>query len=132
MLGWLTSVVLAARAYGVAVIDGFYADFNNRDGFAFECAQTRMLGMDGKSLIHPNQVDACNATFTPSAEELGWARSIVTAFESDGGNRDIAALGGRTVEKLHLRLARRMIATARIAEEHARIASADGVGSGES
>lgn len=118
MVPWLSTCVLAARAHGLSVIDGTYNDFDNTQGFAIECAQARMLGMDGKSLIHPNQVDICNATFTPSAEEIAWAESILAAFDKpENAGAHVVAIGGRTVERMHARIARRMLATARVAGE---------------
>ncbi|MCW5696395.1 MAG: CoA ester lyase [Bauldia sp.] len=117
MLSWLTTCLLAARAYGISIVDGIYNDFNNAAGFAAECAQARMLGMDGKSLIHPNQVEVCNTTFTPTAEELAWAQSILAAFDRpENAGKQVVAISGRTVERLHARLARRMVATAHAAE----------------
>jgi len=123
MLPWLSTCVLTARAYELAVIDGIYNDFNDADGFAAECAQARMLGMDGKSVIHPNQVGPCNQSFTPSSEEVAWAQSILAAFDRAGaGTRDAVTVNGRVVERLHARIARRMLATARVAAEPAQIA----------
>jgi citrate lyase subunit beta/citryl-CoA lyase len=118
MIPWLSTCVLAARAYDLAVIDGIYNDFNDAEGFAAECAQARMLGMDGKSVIHPNQVAPCNATFTPTSEELAWARSVLAAFDQPANaGQDVVSVNGRTVERLHARIARRMLATARAAQE---------------
>lgn len=113
LIPWLTTCVLAARAFDLAVIDGVYNDFNDRDGFLAECGQGRVLGMDGKSLIHPNQVDACNDAFSPSGEELAWARAVLAAFDlPENAGKGAIAVGGRMVEKLHARIAERMIATA--------------------
>lgn len=113
MVPWLSQCVLAARAYGLSVIDGMFNDFNDTEGFAAECAQARMLGMDGKSLIHPNQVVPCNGIFTPSSEELAWAKGIVAAFELPANQgKDVISVNGRTIEKLHLRIAQRMLAIA--------------------
>jgi citrate lyase subunit beta/citryl-CoA lyase len=118
VLPWLSTIVLAARAYDLAVIDGVFNDFTDVDGFAAECGQARMLGMDGKSLIHPNQVEPCNAVFHPTAEELAWANSILTAFDrSENAGKTVVTVGGRNAERLHARLARRIVATARAAEE---------------
>lgn len=112
MIPWLSTCVLAARAYDIAIIDGIYNDFNDAEGFAQECAQARMLGMDGKCVIHPNQVGPCNATFTPSTEEVAWAQAILAAFDSPGSNgKDAVSVNGRMVERLHARIARRMLAT---------------------
>ena len=67
MLPWLTTCVLAAREYGIDILDGVYNDISNAEGFAQECAQARDLGFDGKTLIHPNQIEPCNAAFSPNA-----------------------------------------------------------------
>jgi len=118
MIPWLTTCVLAARANDLAVIDGIYRDFNDSDGFAVECAQARMLGMDGKSLIHPNQVSACNSVFTPSADEIAWARGVLAAFDTpENADAHSVSVDGRIVERLHARIARRMMATAKAARE---------------
>jgi hypothetical protein len=77
----ITHCILAARAHGIEILDGPYSDFSNTDGFALECAQARDLGFDGKTLIHPGQIVACNAIFTPPAEEVAHARKIIAAFE---------------------------------------------------
>ena len=118
MVPWLSTCVLAARANDLAVIDGSFNDFNDGAGFAAECTQARMLGMDGKSLIHPKQVDPCNAAFTPSAEEVSWARGIVAAFD-DPVNAGLGVIShnGRQVERVHARIARRMLALAEAAGE---------------
>jgi len=70
MLTWLTSCVLAAREYGIDILDGVYNDISNAEGFAQECAQARDFGFDGKTLIHPNQIDPCNAAFSPAPDEV--------------------------------------------------------------
>jgi citrate lyase subunit beta/citryl-CoA lyase len=114
MLSWLSTCVLAARAFDLAVIDGVYNDYNDAAGFKAECEQGRLLGMDGKSLIHPNQVAACNEVFSPSAEEINWARAVVAAFDKpENAGKGAIALNGRMIERLHMRIAQRMIATAR-------------------
>lgn len=117
MIPWLSTCVLAARAHELAVIDGVYNDFKDMEGFAAECAQARMLGMDGKSVIHPNQVAPCNTIFTPSSEETAWARSVLAAFDQpSNAGQEVVSVGGRNVEKLHARIARRMLATAKTAK----------------
>lgn len=113
MLPMITQIVLAARAHGLAVLDGPYSDIGNVDGFAQECAQARDLGFDGKTLIHPGQIDACNAAFTPPAEEVEQARRIITAFERpENQGRGAIQLDGRMVERLHAEIARKTIAVA--------------------
>jgi citrate lyase subunit beta / citryl-CoA lyase len=113
MIPMITHCVLAARAHGIEILDGPYSDIGNVDGFAAECAQARDLGFDGKTLIHPSHIDACNAIFTPPAEEVAEARRIVAAFERpENASRGAIQLDGRMVERLHAEIARRTIAIA--------------------
>jgi citrate lyase subunit beta/citryl-CoA lyase len=102
MLPWLMTCVAAARAHGIDIIDGVYNDLQNAEGFVQECVQARDLGFDGKTLIHPNQVEPCNAAFSPSAEEI--------AQENQG--KGVIQLDGRMVERLHAEMARRTMAIA--------------------
>ena len=81
MIPMFPHCILAARAHGLEILDGPYNDISNIEGFAVECAQGRDLGFDGKTLIHPSQIEACNAIFTPPAEEVEQARKIIAAFE---------------------------------------------------
>ena len=113
MLSMMTHCILAARAYGLEILDGPYSDFSNVDGFAQECTQARDLGFDGKTLIHPGQIAACNAIFTPPAEEVVQARKIIAAFERpENASRGAISLDGQMVERLHAEMARRTIAIA--------------------
>jgi citrate lyase subunit beta / citryl-CoA lyase len=113
MLPMITHCILATRAYGLEILDGPYSDFSNIDGFGQECTQGRDLGFDGKTLIHPGQIDACNAIFTPPAEEVAQARKIIAAFEQpQNASRGAIQLDGRMVERLHADMARRTIAIA--------------------
>ncbi len=113
MIPMITHCVLAAHAHGLEMLDGPYSDFSNAAGFAEECAQGRDLGFDGKTLIHPSQIEACNAVFTPPAEEVAEARKIVAAFElPENATRGAIQLDGRMVERLHADMARRTIAIA--------------------
>ncbi len=113
MLPLITHCILATRAYGLEILDGPYSDLSNVDGFAQECAQGRDLGFDGKTLIHPGQIEACNAIFTPPAEEVDRARKIIAAFElPDNASRGAIRLDGQMVERLHADMARRTIAIA--------------------
>ena len=84
MIPMITHCILAARAHGLEILDGPYSDIANIDGFAAECAQGRDLGFDGKTLIHPSHIEACNAIFTPPAEEVAQARKIIAAFDAAG------------------------------------------------
>jgi len=113
MLPWLTTAILAARAYGLDVIDGVYNDFRNTDGFEAECAEARDLGMDGKTLIHPTQIDTANAAFAPSEAETEDARKIIAAFElPENKGKGAISLDGRMVELLHAEMAKRTVALA--------------------
>ncbi|MCC6891054.1 MAG: CoA ester lyase [Hyphomicrobiales bacterium] len=113
MLPLLALAVAAARAHGIDILDGPFNDLDDADGFAAECAQARDLGFDGKTLIHPNQIAACNAAFTPSAEEIVQARAVLSAFERpENRGRGVIALEGRMVERLHAEIARRTVAIA--------------------
>jgi citrate lyase subunit beta/citryl-CoA lyase len=113
MIPMITHCILAAHARGLEMLDGPYSDFSNKEGFAEECAQGRDLGFDGKTLIHPSQIEACNTVFTPPAEEVAEARRIVEAFDSpENAARGAIQLDGRMVERLHADMAKRTIAIA--------------------
>ena len=113
MIPMITYCILATRAHGLEILDGPYSDFSNVDGFALECAQARDLGFDGKTLIHPGQIVACNAIFTPPAEEVAHARRIIAAFDlPENASRGAIQLDGQMVERLHAEMARRTIAIA--------------------
>jgi citrate lyase subunit beta/citryl-CoA lyase len=113
MIPMITHCILAARAHGLEILDGPYGDIGNIDGFAAECAQGRDLGFDGKTLIHPSHIGACNAIFTPPPEEVAEARKIIAAFDLPGNaSRGAIQLDGRMVERLHADMARRTIAIA--------------------
>lgn len=111
MLPWLTSAILAARAYGIDILDGVYNDLKNEDGFKAECEQGRDLGFDGKTLIHPGQVATANAVFAPDAAELAQAQAIIAAFaQPENQGKGAIQLGGRMVELLHAEMAKRVVA----------------------
>jgi citrate lyase subunit beta/citryl-CoA lyase len=113
MLPWLMTCVAAARAHGVEIIDGVYNDLGNQEGFAQECAQARDLGFDGKTLIHPNQIEPCNTTFSPDDAEVAQAKKIIAAFDlPENQGKGVVALDGRMVERLHADMARRTVAIA--------------------
>jgi citrate lyase subunit beta / citryl-CoA lyase len=113
MLPLITHCILATRAHGLEILDGPYSDFSNFDGFGQECTQARDLGFDGKTLIHPGQIEACNAIFTPPAEEIALARKIIAAFDlPENAARGAIQLDGQMVERLHADIARRTIAMA--------------------
>jgi citrate lyase subunit beta/citryl-CoA lyase len=109
----LSLSVLAARANGIAVIDGVYNDIANAEGFKATCEQARAFGFDGKTLIHPTQVEPCNAVFAPSAAEVEDARKLIAAFElPENKGKGAIKLDGRMVELLHAEIARRTVAMA--------------------
>ena len=113
MLPWLMNCVAAARAYGLDILDGVYNDLGNAEGFAEECRQARDLGFDGKTLIHPRQIEPCNEAFSPSPEEVAMARKMIAAFEEPGNeNKGVIQIDGRMVERLHAEMARRTVAIA--------------------
>jgi citrate lyase subunit beta/citryl-CoA lyase len=119
-LYWLSATVTAARAYGVDVLDGVYNNFKDLDGFRRECVQGRRLGMDGKTLIHPDQVAGANEVFSPSAAELAWARKIIAAFEQpEHKGKGAITVDGRMVELLHVETARRTVHIAEAIERGA-------------
>ena len=105
--------VLAARANGIAVIDGVYNDIQNEAGFETTCEQARAFGFDGKTLIHPSQVEPCNAVFAPSPAEVDAARKLIAAFElPENQGKGAIKLDGRMVELLHADIARSTVAMA--------------------
>jgi citrate lyase subunit beta/citryl-CoA lyase len=103
----LQLAVLAARATGKAIIDGVYNDVKNLDGFLAECQQGRELGFDGKTLIHPGQVDGANAAFSPSEQAVEDARGILAAW--DARETGVVTYNGRMIENLHVDSARRTL-----------------------
>jgi citrate lyase subunit beta/citryl-CoA lyase len=113
MLPWLATCILAARAYGIAILDGVYNDLSNAEGFLSECEQGRDFGFDGKTLIHPNQVEPCNAVFSPSEDEVAQARKIIAAFDQpENKGKGVVSLDGRMVERMHADIARKVVAVA--------------------
>ncbi len=110
LLTALSMAVLAARAAGVAILDGVYNDVRDSQGFAAECGQGRDLGFDGKTLIHPSQVQVANTTFAPSEEQVQEALGILQAWR-EGGARGVVTHDGRMVEALHVQIAEQVLAT---------------------
>ena len=105
----LHTVLLAARAAGKAVVDGVYNDVKDTEGFLAECQQGREMGFDGKTLIHPGQVEGANTAFAPSEKAVEDARGILQAWE-DGAGSGVVTYHGRMVENLHVESARRTLA----------------------
>ncbi len=108
LLAGLGLCLLAARATGTAILDGVYNDVRDAEGFAAECLQARQLGFDGKTLVHPGQVEPCNEVFAPSAEAVEEAQGILQAWE-DGAGAGVVTFRGRMVESLHVETARRVL-----------------------
>ena len=102
--------LLAARESGIAVLDGVYNDVKDAEGFEAECVQGRDFGFDGKTLIHPGQVDVCNATFAPSDQAVAEARGVLEAWKAGAGS-GVVTHNGRMIENLHVEVAKRVIAT---------------------
>ncbi len=113
LLFGLSQCLLAARLAGKVILDGVYNDIKDPDGFAAECLQGRQMGFDGKTLIHPSQLEPCNAAFAPSEAEIEQARRIITAFEeAEAEGKGVVTVDGRMVENLHVDNSRRILAVA--------------------
>jgi citrate lyase subunit beta/citryl-CoA lyase len=120
MLVWLSMCVAAARIHGIDILDGVYNDIGNAEGFAHECAQGVELGFDGKTLIHPSQLDVCNKAFSPAPEEVAEARKVIAAFDlPENKAKGVVSIDGRMVERLHADMARRTVAIAEAIEARA-------------
>ena len=113
MLPWLMTCVAAARSFGLDIVDGVFNDIADSQGFARECTEARDLGFDGKTLIHPSQIEPCNAAFSPSPDEVESARKIIAAFDlPENRGKGVVRIDGRMVERLHADMARRTVAIA--------------------
>jgi citrate lyase subunit beta/citryl-CoA lyase len=118
MLPYLSLAVAAAHAHGIEIMDGVYNDFSDPAGFRAECEQSRDLGMDGKTLIHPSQIDPCNEIFTPTQEEITWAQKIIGAFaKPENVNAGVIQVEGCMVERMHEEQAQRTVEIARAIAE---------------
>jgi citrate lyase subunit beta/citryl-CoA lyase len=114
MTAWLSACIVAARAHGVDILDGVYNDIRDLDGFRLECLQGRDMGLDGKTLIHPDQIDICNEVFAPTSGEVEGAAAIIEAFAlPENAGKGVIQLNGRMVELLHADMARRTLAIAK-------------------
>ncbi len=111
LLPSLTIALLAARAAGKVILDGVYNDVKDADGFAAEARQGREMGFDGKTLIHPSQVEPANEAFAPSDADVEHAREVIDAYdEAQAEGRGVVTVNGRMVEHLHVRDAQRILA----------------------
>ena len=110
--------MLAARAHGLTILDGVYNDIQDAEGFRAVCQQGLEMGFDGKTLIHPTQVEPCNEVFAPSAAELEMAAKIVTAFKAaQAEGKGVVTVDGRMIENLHVDQAERALALATAIKE---------------
>ncbi|WP_127113720.1 HpcH/HpaI aldolase/citrate lyase family protein [Shimia sediminis] len=113
MMTSLSLCLLAAKAEGLVIVDGVYNAFKDAEGLQAECEQGRDLGMDGKTLIHPAQVDVANAAFAPTEEEIDLARRQIVAFEeTEATGQGVAVVDGKIVENLHVVTAKEILAKA--------------------
>jgi citrate lyase subunit beta/citryl-CoA lyase len=113
MLSWLARCLLAAHAHHIDILDGVYNDIGNAEGFTRECIEARDMGFDGKTLVHPSQIDPCNEAFTPTAEEVAHARAIIAAFDHPANkDKGVVQIDSRMVERMHAAIARRTVAIA--------------------
>ena len=106
--------MLAARAYGLAILDGVHLDLSDDEGFALSCRQGRELGFDGKTLIHPKQIAPANLAYAPSPEEIEWSRRVIAAHaEAAAAGKGVVLVDGKLIEGLHVENARRLLASPR-------------------
>jgi citrate lyase subunit beta/citryl-CoA lyase len=110
---WLANTLVAARAYKLDIIDGVYNEFRDTEGFRDECEKSRILGMDGKTLIHPSQVGPCNEIFSPTDDEVEWSRKVIDAFgQPENEKKGVIVVDGQMVERLHFTMAQRLVVIA--------------------
>ncbi|CCQ75408.1 CoA ester lyase [Magnetospira sp. QH-2] len=110
MITSLGLCLLAARAYGLAIVDGVYLDLKDDEGFKAHCVQGRELGFDGKTLIHPKTVDVANEIFAPSEEEVDWSRKIIAAHaQAEAEGQGVVLVDGKLIENLHVVAAQRLV-----------------------
>ena len=111
MLYALSKMVTAARAHNISVLDGVFNDVTDSDGLGQECEHGRALGFDGKTLIHPNQIETANTLFAPTSEEISEAENIIAVFENpENAGKGVIKVNGKMTELLHLEQAKRIVA----------------------
>ena len=111
LLTGLGLALIAARAAGKVILDGVYNDIKDAAGFEAECLQGRQMGFDGKTLIHPSQLEPCNRVFAPAATDVERSQRIIEAFEqAEAEGRGVVTVDGRMIENLHVDQARRTLA----------------------
>ena len=113
LLPHLATALLAAREAGIEILDGVYNDVKDASGFEAEARQGYELGFDGKTLVHPTQVEPANAVWAPSPDDVDHARRVIEAFEeAERAGKGVVTVDGRMIENLHVENARRTLATA--------------------
>ena len=113
LLASLSTCLLAARAVGIAILDGVYLDLSDDEGFAASCRQGVELGFDGKTLIHPKTIAAANEAFAPSEQEVAFSRKIIDAHAAaEAEGKGVLLVDGKLIENLHVENARRLVAMA--------------------
>ncbi|MCF4165762.1 CoA ester lyase [Zavarzinia compransoris] len=113
MLTSLGITMLAARAYGLSILDGVYLDLKDEEGYRASCLQGVELGFDGKTLIHPNQIEGANDVFAPSEAEIAWSRRIIEAFAAaEAEGKGVVLVDGKLIENLHVDNAKRIVGMA--------------------
>ncbi len=125
MLTSLGLCLLAARAYGLDILDGVHLDLRDDEGLAYSCKQGNDMGFDGKTLIHPRTIEIANQAFSPSPEEIEWSHKIIAAHAAAmAEGKGVAVYEGKLIEALHVENAKRMVAlSAAIAEQDAELAA---------
>lgn len=114
LIPWLLHIVAAAKAHGLAVLDGVFNDFSDGSGFSEEASQGRALGMTGKTLIHPQQIERCHRAFSPTDTEIAVAQRIVDAFaKEEAAGKGVINVDGKMVERLHLEMSKSLLARAK-------------------
>ena len=114
--------MLAARAHGLAILDGVHLDLSDKEGFALICRQGRELGFDGKTVIHPSQIGPATAGFAPSTEEIEWSLRIIAAHAAAAAaGKGVALLDGKLIETFHVENARRLLGLAEGIEQTASV-----------
>jgi citrate lyase subunit beta/citryl-CoA lyase len=113
MITGLGLCILAARAVELPILDGVYLDLKDDGGFEYACGQGAEFGFDGKTLIHPKQIEAANKAFAPSADEIEWSRRIIAAHaEAEKEGQGVLLVDGKLIENLHVNAAKRLVAMA--------------------
>jgi citrate lyase subunit beta/citryl-CoA lyase len=125
LLTGLSLCLLAARAYGLAIVDGVHLDLQDDEGFAHSCRQGRELGFDGKTLIHPKTIAAANSAFAPTADEVEFSRRVIDEHaKAEAEGKGVVVVDGRLIENLHVENAQRLVGLADAIAEREKEASA--------